>query len=118
MNGFDLRITLLNSHKEVAHLHVLQNKFDIDVFLWKLYVMQTKLTLRVDDAVIRKAKKIASKRGTSVSRIFSDYISEVDDNQDLDELGEITKSMVGALGGVDVVNEKEEYRDHLESKYL
>lgn len=80
--------------------------------------MQTKLTLRVDDAVVRKAKKIALKRGTSVSRIFSEYISEIEDNQDLGELGEITKSMVGALGGLDIVDEREEYLDHLEDKYL
>ena len=80
--------------------------------------MQAKLTLRIDDAVIRKAKKIASKRGTSVSRIFSDYISAVDDNQDLGGLGDITRSMVGVLGGVELSSDKEEYRDHLESKYL
>ena len=80
--------------------------------------MKAKLTLRIDDAVIRKAKKIASKRGTSVSRIFSDYISEVDDNQDLEGLGEITRSMVGALGGVELNSDEKEYRDHLESKYL
>lgn len=86
--------------------------------LEKLYVMQTKLTLRVDDAVVRKAKRIALKQGTSVSRIFSDYISEVDDNQEFKEIGPITKSMIGVLAGIDHGNDKEEYRDHLEEKYL
>jgi predicted transcriptional regulator len=80
--------------------------------------MQTKLTLRLDDAVIRKAKKIARKRGTSVSRIFSDYISEAEDEEQLEDLGEITASMIGALRGVEIEAPREEYRNHLEKKYL
>ena len=80
--------------------------------------MQTKLTLRMDDAVIRKAKKIARKRGTSVSRIFSDYISEADDDRQLEDLGEITSSMIGALRGVEIEDIREDYRNHLEKKYL
>jgi hypothetical protein len=82
------------------------------------YVMQTKLTLRMDEAMIRKAKRIARKRGTSVSRIFSNYISEVDDDQELEDLGEITSSMIGALRGVEIKDAREEYHNHLEKKYL
>jgi len=80
--------------------------------------MQTKLTLRLDDSVIRKAKKIARKRGTSVSRIFSDYISEAEDDQQLDDLGEITASMIGALRGVEIEDDRKEHRDRLEKKHL
>lgn len=80
--------------------------------------MQTKLTLRMDDSVIRKAKRVARKRGTSVSRIFSDYISEAEDDQQLEDLGEITASMIGALRGVEIEDTREEYRNHLEKKYL
>jgi len=80
--------------------------------------MQTKLTLRMDEAMIRKAKRIARKRGTSVSRIFSNYISEVDDDQELEDLGEITSSMIGALRGVEIKDAREEYHNHLEKKYL
>ncbi|WP_269525985.1 DUF6364 family protein [Coraliomargarita parva] len=80
--------------------------------------MQTKLTLRMDDTVIRKAKKLAHKRGTSVSRIFSDFITEAEDDPELDELGAITASMVGVLGDVDLEDEREDYRKHLEDKYL
>jgi predicted transcriptional regulator len=84
----------------------------------ELYVMQTKLTLRVDDSVIRKAKRIARKRGTSVSRIFSDYISEAEDDPQLDDLGEITASMIGALRGVEIEEVRKVYRSHLEKKHL
>lgn len=72
----------------------------------------------MDDAVMRKAKKIARKRGTSVSRIFTDFISEAKDEDDLGDLGEITKSMIGVLRGLDVQDDRREYRQHLEEKYL
>ena len=83
-----------------------------------LYVMKTKLTLRVDDTVIRKAKRIASKRGRSVSRIFSDYISEVEDSQEFNDINPITRSMIGALAGVEIENDRIEHHQHLEAKYL
>ena len=79
--------------------------------------MQTKLTLRMDDAVIRKAKKIARKRGTSVSRIFTEFISKTDDDAELGDLGDITLSMIGALRGVEIQDDRQEYRKHLEEKY-
>ena len=80
--------------------------------------MQTKLTLRIEDSVVRKAKRLARKRGSSVSKIFSDFISEEKDDQELSDLGEITASMVGVLGGVDIVDDKDAYHAHLEDKYL
>ena len=80
--------------------------------------MKTKLTLRVDDTVIRKAKRIASKRGRSVSRIFSDYISEVEDSQEFNDINPITRSMIGALAGVEIENDRTEHHQHLEAKYL
>jgi len=80
--------------------------------------MQTKLTLRVDEEVIRKAKRLARKRGTSVSRIFSDYISESQDVPGLDEMGAITTSMIGVLQGSDEKGDRDAYHRHLEEKYL
>lgn len=80
--------------------------------------MQTKLTLRVDDLVVKKAKRLASKRGTSVSKIFSGYITEADEDKDFRDMGKITASMIGALHGAEVDDEKEAHRAHLEGKYL
>jgi predicted transcriptional regulator len=80
--------------------------------------MQTKLTLRMDDSIVEKAKRLARKRGTSVSRIFSRYISEANDDQDFGDIGKITASMIGVLRGSEVGEEKEAHRAHLESKYL
>ena len=36
--------------------------------------MRTKLTLRVDEGVIEKAKVLAKREGTSVSRLVEDYL--------------------------------------------
>ena len=80
--------------------------------------MQTKLTLRVDDSVVRKAKRLARKKGSSVSQIFSDFISKEEDDQALADLAEITSSMVGALAGSAIDDDRESHRKHLEEKYL
>lgn len=80
--------------------------------------MQSKLTLRVEDAVIRKAKLIAKKRGTSVSRIFGDFISSQMEDLPSQELPPLTSSMLGVIrkGGNSV--DEDDYNKHLEEKYL
>lgn len=80
--------------------------------------MQSKLTLRVEDAVIRKAKLLARERGTSVSRIFGEFISSQTEDIPSPELPPVTSSMLGVIRkGDDPVNEKD-YRKYLEEKYL
>lgn len=39
--------------------------------------MITKLNLRLDDTVIKKAKKTASRKGVSLSRMVEDYFKAV-----------------------------------------
>lgn len=80
--------------------------------------MQAKLTLRVEEALIRKAKQLARKRGTSVSRIFGDFISTQSDELPSDELPPITASMIGAIRKEGTGIEENDYRKHLEDKYL
>ena len=80
-----------------------------------MYVMQSKLTLRMEDAVIRKAKRIAKRKGQSVSRIFSDYIATETEDVEIEELPPVTASMVGVLSSeVD----DSDYKKYLEEKYL
>lgn len=80
--------------------------------------MQTKLTLRMEEALIRKAKRLARRRGTSVSKIFGDYIqNEADENLD-EELPPITSSMLGVLKNDSVDIDEELYHKHLEERYL
>lgn len=80
--------------------------------------MQSKLTLRVEEALIRKAKLLAKKRGTSVSRIFGDFISMQSDELPSDELPPITASMIGVIRKEGNAVDESDYRKHLEDKHL
>jgi len=80
--------------------------------------MQTKLTLRLDERLIRKAKKFSRKTGKSVSKIVADYFEKLD-IPSLDETGEITPKVAtlkGMLKGTGVA--EEDYHRHLEEKHL
>jgi hypothetical protein len=75
--------------------------------------MKSKLTLRLDDRLKERAKRLAKKRGTSVSKIVEDYFrlllresngadsgpeSASDKNTIPDDLPPRTRQMVDALG--------------------
>lgn len=77
--------------------------------------MQVKLTLRMEESVIRKAKRLARKRGKSVSKIISEYITQEPDEQLVEELPPVTASMVGVLGEN---GHEDDYKKYLEEKYL
>jgi len=80
--------------------------------------MQAKLTLRVEEALIRKAKQLARKRGTSVSRIFGDFISTQGDELPSDDLPPITSFMIGIFRKEGTEIDESDYRKHLEDRYL
>ncbi|MGA2402804.1 MAG: DUF6364 family protein [Syntrophobacteraceae bacterium] len=80
--------------------------------------MQTKLTLRLEEELIRKAKRFSKKSGKSVSRIVADYFDKLDAPPP-EEIEAITPK-VAALRGIlkrTGVGEKD-YYSHLEEKYL
>lgn len=80
--------------------------------------MQTKLTLRLDDGLIERAKSYARRKNTSVSQIVADYFASLGntpEKHDL-ELTPIVRSLKGALRGADT--DVEVYRRHLEERYL
>jgi hypothetical protein len=80
--------------------------------------MQTKLTLRVEEALVRKAKLLAKKRGTSVSRIFGDYITEQAHGLPDEDLPQVTASMLGALRKEGAIVSEADYQEHFEARYL
>lgn len=57
--------------------------------------MQTKLTLRIDEKVIEKAKRISRKRGKSISKMVSDFIQNEDrkENESVEVYPPITKKL-------------------------
>ncbi len=58
----------------------------------------SKLTLSIDSEIIKKAKELASKNNTNISRIFSNYIKLVTSKDEPSEkLGPLTKKLTGIL---------------------
>jgi len=81
--------------------------------------MQSKLTLRLDDELIREAKALARQRGTSLSQLVADYFRALSrsrrDQPEDEALPPITRSLAGALRGADV--DEGDYRTHLDRKH-
>ena len=80
--------------------------------------MQTKLTLRLDEELINRAKSYARKSGKSVSQIVASYFSLLDEEpkEEPSEFTPIVRSLKGSLKGAKVG--KKDYLKHLEKKYL
>ena len=79
--------------------------------------MDTKLTLRLDEVLIRRAKRYSAQSGKSVSRLVADYFALID-AVDSDAAGELTprvRSLVGALAGAP--NDEPDYGAHLSEKH-
>jgi len=81
--------------------------------------MQTKLTLRMDDALIRRIKRFSKDAGKSLSQIVADYfrlLQSVSADEDVGEdLTPRVRGLFGVLGGDEL--SREDYRRHLEEKY-
>lgn len=80
--------------------------------------MQTKLTLRLDEELIERAKSFSRSHGKSVSRLVADYFAVLDGPETPPEnsgLPPLTASLKGALAGSEVG--VADYRRYLENKY-
>lgn len=82
--------------------------------------MQTKLTLRLDDAVIRRAKAWAHSRGISLSEAVATIFAQLPDDV-TPQTGPWTRRLIGA-GGVTSsdtsdAETRQQYRDYVEQKY-
>lgn len=79
--------------------------------------MNTKLTLRMDEETVRKAKMEAKRRGKSVSRMVAEFIESIGLQQNSKkELPPTTASLIGVLKGKEI--SEEDYKTHLREKYL
>jgi len=76
--------------------------------------MATKLTLHMDKDLIELAKRVARKRGTSVSRLVADFFAALDRAAE-EELPPITRSLWGIAAGTGA--DEEDYRRYLEDKH-
>ena len=81
--------------------------------------MNTKLTLRLNEELINKAKNYAKKEGKSLSQIVSDFfvaISSKKQNSQNIKLKPNTSKLYASLKGS--LTSKEDYKKHIENKYL
>lgn len=79
--------------------------------------MKRKLTLRMSDEAIERAKEYAAERGISVSRLVENFfeVLETGDEPDV-ETSPLVESLLGTLEDADL--DEEDYREHLEDKHL
>ena len=84
--------------------------------------MQTKLTLRLDAKLVKRAKVYAKRTGKSVSQMVADFFvllgsSSEEDGEDEDgpNLTPTVRSLKGVLRGTDV--NVEDYRRYLRDKH-
>ena len=79
--------------------------------------MNTKLTLRMNEASVRKAKAEAHRRGKSVSGMVSEFFDSLGRQtpDDVDSLPPVTRSLLGAIRGKSV--SEADYRRHLRQKF-
>lgn len=80
--------------------------------------MNTKLTLRLDDHLIKSAKEYSAQTGKSVSKIVSDFFTIIK-NEKLTKNYSNTPT-VQSLKGIlsDAKFSDEDYKNYLDEKYL
>jgi hypothetical protein len=85
-------------------------------------VMNTKLTLNIDQKVIENAKKYAKHQQRSVSKLVEEYLSSItssaNDRIEYNTLGPITKELVGIIKVKGTADYKEILTDALMEKHL
>ena len=79
--------------------------------------MQTKLTLRMANTLVRKAKRHSRQTRKSVSQMVADYFALMDSGKkgQGEEPSPRVRSLMGAFAGSNL--SEKTYRDHLEEKY-
>jgi Family of unknown function (DUF6364) len=80
--------------------------------------MHTKLTLRIDEDLIERAKAYSKTAGKSVSQLVADYLALLP-QRSTGKPGRLTPN-VQALRGLmrGASGDEQDYRRHLEEKYL
>jgi hypothetical protein len=81
--------------------------------------MTTKLTLSVEEKVIKKAKSYAKKTGRSLSELVQSYLEQLtEDDNDHRKLSPKLKRLIGAVKLPPNFDEDKAKREYLEKKHL
>jgi hypothetical protein len=79
--------------------------------------MDTKLTLRLDNSIIEKAKNYAKNKNTSLSKLIESYLGKLVTPNDTNEVTPLVKSLSGVIDLPKNFDTKKEYKKHLSNKY-
>lgn len=80
--------------------------------------MDTKLTLKLDQEIIEKAKRFARHRNTSLSMLIQNYLQSLTNQEDSgDKITPLVKSLSGIIDLPENYDHKKEYTDFLIRKY-
>lgn len=82
--------------------------------------METKLTLRLNDNVIKRAKIYARSHKISLSKMIESYLDSITKQKKVEKKISITPLVESLSGVIDLpagFDYKKEYRDFLEEKY-
>lgn len=81
--------------------------------------MDTKLTLKLKQEVIEKAKRYATHRKTSISKLVENYLHKItNDNDASEKITPLVKSLSGIIDlPADYNHKKNGYADFLIDKY-
>jgi hypothetical protein len=80
--------------------------------------MDTKLTLKLEQNTIEKAKHYAKSHRTSLSKIIENYLQKItSDNNEKGKITPLVKSLSGIIDLPKDFDNKKEYSDFLISKY-
>lgn len=82
--------------------------------------MDTKLTIRLNDSVIKRAKIYARNHKISLSKMIESYLDSITKQKDKEKNITITPLVESLSGVIDLPSDfdyKKEYRDYIEEKY-
>ncbi len=82
--------------------------------------MDTKLTLRLDDSVIERAKIYARNHKISLSKMIEAYLDSLTKQKDVESKITITPLVESLSGVIDLPDDfdyKKDYSDYLDEKY-
>jgi hypothetical protein len=80
--------------------------------------MDTKLTLKLEQEIIEKAKDYAKSRKTSLSKLIENYLQRITaENEEKDKITPLVKSLSGIIDLPKDIDHKKGYSDYLTNKY-
>jgi hypothetical protein len=80
--------------------------------------MTTKLTLTIEDSVIKRAKHYSKHTGKSISELVEQYLDELTTHTNTSNLSPRLQKLVGAIKLPEDFDEEKELRNYMENKHL